>query len=63
MRFEAVLLAPEWSQAKITLARAQLNFGELDLAVQTFDTCLGDIDKASDLYSTIMTELDFAKQW
>ncbi|KAI3671707.1 hypothetical protein L1987_52140 [Smallanthus sonchifolius] len=36
----ATQLEPSWSEAWVTLGRAQLNFGEPDSAIESFDTAL-----------------------
>ncbi|KAI3685564.1 hypothetical protein L6452_34812 [Arctium lappa] len=36
----ATQLEPSWAEAWVTLGRAQLNFGEPDSAIQSFDTAL-----------------------
>ncbi|KAI3807536.1 hypothetical protein L1987_23466 [Smallanthus sonchifolius] len=36
----ATQLEPSWAEAWVTLGRAQLNFGEPDSAIESFDTAL-----------------------
>ncbi|KAL6212017.1 hypothetical protein ACLB2K_017240 [Fragaria x ananassa] len=61
----ATELEPSWAEAWVTLGRAQLNFGEPDSAVQSFDKALAitpDSEEARDDRHTAMNLMKRRKQ-
>ncbi|KAL6208347.1 hypothetical protein ACLB2K_019298 [Fragaria x ananassa] len=61
----ATELEPSWAEAWVTLGRAQLNFGEPDSAIQSFDKALAikpDSEEARDDRHTAMNLMKRRKQ-
>eukprot|EP00005_Dracoamoeba_jomungandri_P013732 CAMPEP_0174266638 /NCGR_PEP_ID=MMETSP0439-20130205/30944_1 /TAXON_ID=0 /ORGANISM="Stereomyxa ramosa, Strain Chinc5" /LENGTH=162 /DNA_ID=CAMNT_0015353725 /DNA_START=1 /DNA_END=489 /DNA_ORIENTATION=+ len=55
-------MSPDFPGAYLTLARAQLNFGEIRMSISNFETALKIYDGQQDIQIEIIDELNEAKE-